>query len=513
MTSLPSQEMIFEFLFDPQTHHIAGPVKRIDTHGACIFLAGDLAYKVKRAIRYPYMDFSTLEKRKAACENEVAINRANAPDLYLGTVPITSDHAGLQIGGTGNVVEWAVHMRRFDEEATLDRLAENRHLGSEIIDELAAVVSTAHRNAPPRDGAQGAISLHNVILETVTELASRDDIFLPDTARSLSTGLSATYRKNMELIFRRGLKGKVRRCHGDLHLGNIVLQNGRPVLFDGLEFDENLAAIDTLYDLAFLVMDLCERQLHAHACRLLNRYLWLSDDETSEIEGLALLPLFLSLRAAIRAKVLASQSQLTAESGALRSMAGKYAEAALQYLLPNPPRLIAIGGLSGCGKSTLATALAPHFGAAPGALHLRSDIERKRMFGAAELSRLSAEAYISIVSAKVYSNLDTLAGAALRAGRNVIVDATFQLNMERQNISRTAARLGAAFSGVWLEAPIETLKLRVTERENDASDSTAEVVSAQALQDTGPIVWPKLDATRSASKVATEALALLGAVH
>lgn len=504
-----TQDAVFAFLSDPVTHRYASPIKRIDTHGAVVFLAGSNAYKVKRAIHYPYMDFSTLIKRKAACEAEIAINREYAPDIYLGAVPITRDKFGFYINGPGDVVEWAVHMRRFDEEATLDRLADRGLLDGVVIDQIADVISDVHRKAPMRSGAPAAIALHNVMKESLDELALRKAIFPAETVQPLRAALLKAYRQNEMLLFRRALNGRVRRCHGDLHLRNIVLQGNVPVLFDAIEFDESIATIDILYDLAFLIMDLHERGLHAHACRLLNHYLWLSNDELEEIGGLALLPLFLSLRATIRAKILATQADFAADGVQFRAEAREHAGAALRFLAPVGRRLVAIGGLSGTGKSVLATVLAPYFEPVPGALHLRSDIERKKAAGYSEYVRLVPDAYGPAVSARVYSHLRELATAALRAGRSVIVDATFLKESERKEIERMAARIGVPFQGLWLDAPHETLRQRVRDRRNDVSDATVEVVDIQAAQDAGAIAWSRINASESPKVTGSRALVAL----
>lgn len=504
-----AQDAVFAFLADPATHSVAIGVKRIDTHGAVVFLAGRNVYKVKRAVCYPYMDFSTLTGRKAACDAELAVNREYAPDIYIDVVPITKESNRLYIGGPGEVVEWAVHMRRFDEEATLDRLADRGLITAEVVERIAQVVAEAHRKAPLRSGAPAAIALHNVMMESLDELALRTAIFPKEIVQPLRAALLATYQKNEMLLFRRALNGKVRRCHGDLHLRNIVLQNNIPMLFDAIEFDESIATVDVLYDLAFLIMDMCERGLRAHACKLLNHYLWLSDDESGEIEGLALLPQFLSLRAVIRAKVLAAQADFVAEGSALQAEARKYAKAALQFLVPAGRRLLAVGGVSGTGKSVLAGALAPHFGSSPGALHLRSDIERKRALGSSQNVRLAQGSYSPTVSARVYDRLRELAATALRANRTVIVDATFLKESERKEIERIGARMGILFQGLWLEAPLDKLQRRVRDRRNDVSDATVEVVDAQVAEDPGAITWLRVDASESIDMTLSHALGAL----
>ena len=492
------QDDVFALMQDPATYHRTEPVVRIDTHGAALFLAGPDVYKVKRAVRFAYMDFSTLAKRRRACETETLVNRDNAPGLYLGVVPITRDDRGLRLGGDGQVVEWAVHLRRFDENAALDRLAAAGPLGADLTGKLARAVAAAHRRAAPGDGRAATSVLRRLLQETIDELAAGGgDLFPPQRTATFGAALAAAFDRAEPLLRSRGEKGQVRRCHGDLHLGNLVLIRNVPVLFDAIEFDEAIATCDILYDFAFLLMDLCQRGLSADANALFNQYLSLADDRPLQIEGLAALPLFLSLRAAIRAKVMAALFRLDPAKAACRELALAYFEAASGFLVPAPPRLVAVGGGSGTGKTTLAAAIAPTLAPAPGALHLRSDIERKHLFAGAPTTRLPADAYRPDISATVYRTLDDLAEAALGAGRSVIVDATFQRPEQRDAIAAVAARAGVPFLGLWLEAPAEVLVRRVTARTGDASDANAAVVAAQASRGVGPVAWHRLDADRS----------------
>ncbi len=503
------QGAVFSLLQDPKTYGRTEPVIRIDTHGAAVFLAGPDVYKVKRAVRFAFMDFSTLEKRHAVCETEIVVNRGNAPELYLGVVPITRDGDVLHLGGHGHVVEWAVHLRRFDENATLDHLATKGVLSTELIDKLAHAVVAAHRRAPLSKGFPATRVLRRLLQETVDELAAAADLFPPKQATAFGAALGAALDHAEPLLLRRGERAQVRHCHGDLHLGNLVLIDNTPVLFDALEFDETIATCDILYDLAFLLMDLCERGLLANANRLFNRYLAFSDDEPLQIEGLAALPLFLSLRAAIRAKVIAALFRLDPTVTHLRDEALAYFKAAVQFLVPVQPLLIAIGGLSGTGKTTLAAVIAPALGRAPGALHLRSDIERKRLFAVEETARLSANAYRPDISATVHDALNDLAETTLQAGQAVIVDATHQHLEERDAIAAVAARAGVPFLGLWLEAPVEVLVRRVNERAGDASDATASIVASQAKETIGALAWHRLDASQTLDALKAAALGLV----
>ncbi|MGH6817147.1 MAG: AAA family ATPase [Methylovirgula sp.] len=502
------QNEVFAFLADPATHALAGKVMRIDTHGAVVFLAGHDVYKAKRAVHFPFMDFSTLEKRRAACENEIAVNKANAPDLYLGTLPIRRTARGLRLAGTdGDIVEWVVHLRRFDETKTLDRLAERGELDLSIAAQLAEIIFAAHQHAPRHD-AGGTEDFRHRLEDTIFGLAEADDVFAPAAVAALRAHFLAAYEAHEPLLRAREAQGKVRRCHGDVHLRNIVLEEGRPILFDAIEFDDSLATVDILYDLAFVLMDLWQRGFRGHANLLFNRYLWRAPED--EIEGLAALPLFLALRAAIRARVTAALAKLEpAAKEARASEARQFFAAAEDFLAPYVPRLVGIGGLSGSGKSALAQALAAGVGRAPGAVHLRSDIERKRLCDAGEVERLPPEAYRPEISNKIYQILRDRAAVALRAGQSVIVDAVHARPEERDALTAVAVHCNAPFAGFWLDAPVETLVARVEARRNDASDATPAVVREQASWQLGRLNWTRLDASRPTAELAQDTLAHL----
>jgi len=507
------QREVLAFLADPSTFAIDEPVRRIDTHGAIVFLAGRDAYKVKRAVRFPYMDFSTLAKRRIACLREIEVNRPNAPDIYLGIVPITRAPAGLELGGHGEIVEYCVHMRRFDEGATLDRLAEKDGLSRQLVASLAKAVAQAHERAPRRD-SDSAQALAGLIRENGESLAENGELFPAVRVQALTNASLAIVRREKPLLEQRRKAGHVRRCHGDLHLGNIVLLKGEPVLFDALEFDEAMASIDVLYDLAYLVMDLWERGLRQAANSVLNQYLWRSEE--AHLAGLAALPLFLSLRAAIRAKVVAASLAYREkpQRGKAASEAKRYFCLAEAFLAPSAPRLVAIGGLSGAGKSTIAAQLAPHVGRLPGSVHLRSDIERKRLLGAAQTARLPQSDYRPDISARVYAQVRRKAAIALASGFSVIADAVHARPEERQSIEAAARGAGAAFAGLWLEAPTATRIARVEGRRDDASDATGEVARRQGDIEVGELAWRRIEAageTPSTLRDALAALAIAGA--
>ena len=504
-----TQEAVFRFLADPKTHGRSEPVERVDTAGAVVFLAGADAYKVKRAVKFPFMDLSTLDKRAEACEAEIAVNRPSAPQIYLSALPITQQGATFALGGDGEIVEWVTHMRRFDETATLDRIADHEGALDAIIDKLALAVRRSHARAPLRDGARAAHALDTYIEQNNAAFAERPDLFDPPAARKLTVDSRLAFAVLRPVLLKRGEAGFVRRCHGDLHLRNIVLIDGEPTLFDAVEFSDDIASGDVLYDLAFLLMDLEERGLRAAANRLFNRYL--APEAPDALTGLVALPLFLSLRAAIRAKVeAASAERLDGEKrDEARALARRYFDCAARFLAYVPPRLIAVGGLSGVGKSALARAFAPTIGRAPGALWLRSDLERKAMFGIEETVRLPASAYSSDVTRDVYERLIDKARIALRAGQAVLLDATFATTAERSAAAGAAAEVGVAFAGLFLDAPLATRLERIASRRADASDADADVARRQSAEPLGEKGWAAVAASGSLSDTTVLARARL----
>ena len=510
MNEYDSQEPVFALLADPATHGGA-EVKRIDTHAASVFLAGARAFKVKRAVRFPFLDYSTLEKRKRACAAELEVNRSFAADIYRRVVAITREADGrLALDGAGTPVEWAVEMRRFDERATLDQLADARKVDAALADALGRAVADAHATTPAVEAEPWIKALAGYIEEHVAAFAEMPELFPPDESETLARASRAAYARIHPLLVERARRGLVRRIHGDLHLGNIVLLDGRPVLFDAIEFSPLIASGDVLYDLAFLLMDLTERGLKAAANVVLNRYL-LATKRVEDLDALATLPFFLSMRAAIRAKVTAARLKqpATKPTAAIARSARKYFDLARQVLSPSPALLIAVGGLSGTGKSALARALAPEIGAVPGAVVLRSDAERKALFGKEEHARLPDSAYAPAVTARVYATIADKARRALAAGHSAIVDAVLAKPQERAVMERSAQALGVPFRGLFLEADLATRIARVGGRSRDASDADAAVARAQESYDLGALGWPRLDASGTLEATLARARATL----
>ncbi len=490
-----SQDGVFAYLGRPSTYGCAD-VRRIDTHAAVVFLAGERAYKVKRAVRFPFLDFSSLEKRRAACVAEIDANRPFAPDIYRGVVAITRAPCGaLAIGGAGEPVEYAVEMRRFDETKTLDRLADLGAVDLALADGLARAVAAAHARAPVVAAGPWIDALGAYVEQNDAAFREYPALFPVAAIERLTAASRAAHSRIRPLMSARGTRGLVRRGHGDLHLGNIALIDGRPVPFDALEFDPLVASGDVLYDLAFLLMDLVERRLQPAANVVLNRYL-AETRRAEDLDALTTLPFLMSMRAAIRAKVTAARAGVApgSDRAAIEQSATTYFQLAAALIVPPPPMLVAVGGLSGTGKSVLARALAPDLMPAPGAVVLRSDVERKALFGGGETDRLPADAYTPVVTARTYAVLVDKARRATSAGHSAVVDAVFAAPAERAAIAAVAREHGVAFCGLFLTADLATRIARIGGRAGDASDADATIAARQESYALGAMDWITVDA-------------------
>lgn len=503
------QREVAAFLEDPRTYGGA-EVERIDTHAAMVFLAGDRAIKLKRAVWFPFLDFSTVDLRRRNCRREVELNRRTAPDLYLDALPVTRETGGgLALGGTGEPVDWVVEMRRFEQDDLFDRMAERDALDTDLMLDLADAIAAFHREADPVRKAGGADGMRWVVDDNMEELAAMDGVFEPAPVENLADQSRAALDRVADLLDARRESGFVRRCHGDLHLRNIALIEGRPTLFDCIEFNDDIACVDVLYDLAFLLMDLDHRGRRDLANPVFNRYL----ARTGDTGGLAALPLFLSCRAAVLAKVRAAAAVRQPDDKAaasLRNEAGDYFRRALGYLDPVPPRLVAVGGEVGAGKSTLAHAIAPELGAVPGAVVLRTDVLRKQLFDCDILERLPEKAYSDGATRRTYGRLIEECEAALRAGFSVVADATFVAPRLQRRIERVAANADVPFTGIWLRAPLAVREARIAGRRRDASDATVEL-ARMMNDDAAPEDWIELDAETDVARLAEQALGQAGA--
>jgi aminoglycoside phosphotransferase family enzyme/predicted kinase len=502
------QAAVIAFLGNPESHPGAPAVERLDTHTASVFLVGNRAYKLKRAVRYDYLDYSTLELRRAACEAEVRLNRRTAPQLYLGVIPVTREADGrVTFEGQGDVLDWVVVMERFPQDQMLDRLAESRRLSVDTVLRLADHIADFHQNAERRRDHGGAGAIARVIDGNREALEAAGDVLDPALVRRVDLRTRELLAAHTRLLDDRRASGMVRQCHGDLHLRNIVLLNGEPTLFDAIEFNDDFAVIDVMYDLSFLLMDLLARDLDRHASAVFNRYLL----RTADYAGVALLPLFLSCRAVIRCKTSLSAASLSEDStraAELHERARRYLALAARLIERVTPWVIAIGGYSGTGKSTLALRLAPTLQPPPGAVVLRSDEIRRELFGIPPGQPAPEDVYTPANRRSVYQRMMDYAATVAGAGYPVILDAVFADDEERL-AARALARNGVPFMGLWLHAEPSVLERRLIERRGDVSDADVDVMRRQVAEIAPPADWHIVDASRTIEEIEASARAVI----
>jgi len=462
---------------------LTGVERPVETHISAVYVGAERVLKLKKAVDLGFLDFTTPEARRRFALREMALNAPAAPALYRAVHGIPAAADRLLAEDDPAAVEWALEMAPVPPGDFLDAVAARGGLDEAMLDALGdAAVALQATYAPAAPGPD-PVGRFAAVLRGNARAAVAAGLE-PGRVVAWRRGAGDWLRRLAPVLRARAAAGRIRRCHGDLHLGNLLLWHGRPTPFDALEFDEALATIDTGYDLAFLLADLERRAGRAAACRVLNRAVALGGDA-----GLvAALPLWLSTRALIRAHCLARLPDGMAEALGLLAQA----EAAL---VPQPPRLVAVGGLQGAGKSRLGRALAPLIGPAPGALHLRTDEIRKRLAGLAPEGRLPPEAYTPEAGEAVYAALRDEALAALRGGHAVIADAAFQEPARRAALEAVAREAGVPFTGLWLEAPLPVLRARLEARRGDASDATVAVLEAAASRSPGAVGWHRLDAS------------------
>ena len=508
------QDVVIDFLSDPAIFGDGSeggpggeqgpeerPVERIETHVSLVFLGAERVLKLKRAVVFPYLDFSTPDRRRLACEAEVRINRRTAPTIYNGVVAVTREkNGGLALGGEGEAVDWLVDMARFDEDTLFDRLAQKGGLDRTLMEDLADSIAAFHHNAEvSRDEGMGGRAGIGMILKSNDECfdGARDVLERADTETLTRLSLKVLDEIGPLLDRRRDL-GRVRHCHGDLHLRNICMVEGGPTLFDAIEFNPAFSTIDVLYDLAFLLMDLDHRGLPGLANIVFNRYLDITGDGAERAGGLRVMALFLSMRAAIRCHVDAAQVEALSDPEQAERRAGEageYLKMALCALTPGTPRLIGVGGLSGSGKSRMARELAPHLDGMPGARVVRSDATRKRLAGARLQDRLGSDGYTPEMTERTFEALFDEAQEGLRAGRVVIADAVFANPRHRRALSDIAEREDVEFKGLWLATPPDVMAERVAKRKRNISDADAAVLEMQLGCDLGEMTWTRIDSS------------------
>jgi uncharacterized protein len=487
MTAPPNQTEAAKFLRD-----LAGS-DPVETHISLVFVGADTVWKLKKAVRLAFLDFTSLDARHRFASRELELNASAAPGLYRDVVPIVrGPDAALTLGDAHDttlpVVDWVLRMARVPAEDFLDAIAAAGKLTPGSLDALGDAVAAYHHVLPPVTDIDPAAAMRDV---TRGNVQSALDAGLPaDAVQDWQNRLLTALDDIAPWLAERSRSGFVRRAHGDLHLGNLCMWHGKPVPFDALEFDEGMATIDLGYDLAFLLMDLDQRVTRGAANHVLNRYVARTGD-TALTRGL---PVFLSLRAMVRAHVEAKRAHA--------ADASRYLSAAARYLHAEPPVVVAIGGLPGTGKSTLARALAPVLGNTPGALVLRSDEIRKRMHGVPPEQRLPQSAYSEAASEAVFATLAELVRDVASGGHAVIADATFIDTRHRAMVAAAAQSAGARFVGLWLEAPLSALEARIAARQHDASDATVAVLHAVRRANPHAGDWLAVDASGAAPALA-----------
>jgi uncharacterized protein len=501
------QKSVLAFLSRPETYGLPGPVEIMETHISLIFLVGPRAFKLKRAVRLPYADFSTPALRVDACDEEVARNSKTAPGLYLGVRRITRGADGaLAFDGAGEAVDAVVEMVRFDQQCLLDQMAVSGELTAQLMEDTARMIADFHATASVVSGADGSGNIENVLAINEAGFAT-SHLFQPHELGAFHAAFRSALSRHAALLDQRAKHGKVRLCHGDLHLRNICMFEGKPRLFDCIEFNDVIATIDVLYDLSFLLTDLWHRGLPAGANLIMNRYL----DMTGEEDGFALLPFFMAVRAAVRAHVTATQiEEGSRRSAGLAASARSYFNLARSLLASSEPSLVAIGGFSGSGKTTIAQAAAAHIGAPPGARILESDRVRKAMFGVDTGVRLAAAAYQPEVSAEVYRQMLERAQRILRGGSSVVAAAVFDRPDSRAEIESMTCGIPARFTGIWLDADPCLLRQRIENRKSGPSDATVEVLEKQLRRGTEEIGWIKTGVSGTIAAAADAVIAAAG---
>ena len=495
-----------------------GATELIETHLSSLLIAGDRVYKLKKPVCFGFVDFSTLATRRAACEQELRLNRRTAPQWYLGVLAVRRGAGGACLAApddeaAGLLLDWAVQMRRFDDHQRLDRLAQSGLLTEAMVDRLAETVARFHRGLlpvlPDPDGDQNT---RRWARENLVELAGLVDLVEPVGGAAVAEVRALqrwTEQRGAELspwMQARRRSGCVREVHGDLHLGNIFWADGEPVLFDALEFNDALRRIDTIGDLAFTFMD-----LHAQGLpRLAWRFIGTALEACGDQEALPLLAWWAVYRAAVRAKVVLLGAA-GSSAAAAQALSRRYLEVALHLAglagRPAEPRLVQMFGLSGAGKSRIAgllvERLAAEAGGCGGALRLRSDVERKRLFALAPTAHDSPGLYSEVFHRRTYDRLLQLAGVALQAGVSVVIDAASLRRRERNAMRALAARHQVGFTLLVCDAPMLVLQARVGRRLRlgaDASDATLEVLAHQQQI----VEWPGADEAADCRRLDTD---------
>ncbi len=482
--SANTPDTLIKALQNPELYdHPVQSFQVIETHISQVILTGDYAYKIKKPMDFGFLDFSTLERRKRFCEEELRLNSRLAADLYLDVVPITGTPEQPRLGGDGEAFEYAIRMRQFDQTELFDKRQEQGNLPADMLTNLARQVALFHDSLPPVADDK-PLGTPEAVFAAMQENFDQIRPLLDDKALlaqldAQEAWTKTTFDRHRELIAARRDGGLVRECHGDLHLANITVFNDQVTVFDCIEFNEPFRWIDVINDLAFLLMDLESRREPVLANRVLNTYL----EYRGDFEALALLPLYKAYRAMVRAKIalftMGNPSLTDAERAGLMQKYRDYAQLAEDYsAIPNC-FLLATTGLSASGKTCVSAAMAGELDL----IRLRSDVERKRLHGLGPLddskSGIGTDLYSLEATEQTYQRLANLAGDLLASGLSVIIDAACLKESERTLFAEVAENRGAPFALLHCEAPEQMRRDWVRKRKGDASEATEELLDAQ----------------------------------
>jgi aminoglycoside phosphotransferase family enzyme/predicted kinase len=467
------------------------PVERVElleTHISWVLLTGRYAYKLKKPLALGFLDFSTLDARRRACEDEVRLNRRTAPELYLEVVPVTGTEDDPRIGGEAPAIDYAVKMREFPQSALLDRVAARGELSSEQMDELAGTIAEFHARVD-RAGPQSEFGTEHAVIDPARQnfaqmLPLATDPESEAALRRLAGWTEREFARCRDAFAARRRDGFVRECHGDLHLRNLLALEDRIVPFDCIEFNAALRWIDVMSDVAFLVMDLIDHGLAGHAWRFLDAYL----ADTGDYGGLAVLRFYFVYRAMVRAKIACLRAQQLPEGAAQRTQAAvecrEYLRLAEAFAALDRRALIVTRGLSGSGKTVVSRLLVEELGV----IRVRSDVERKRLHGLAAPERTGAAVGAGIYTPEAtrgtYERLREVARTIVETGFPAVVDATFLARADRDAFRALARMLGVPFAIAACEAPEPVLRERIAARDRagaDASEATLDVLARQVL--------------------------------
>jgi aminoglycoside phosphotransferase family enzyme/predicted kinase len=467
-THLLVENLLSSEVYDHPTPHL----RLIETHISWVILTGEYAYKIKKPVNFEFLDFSTLEKRKYYCEEELRLGCQFAPEIYLAVVPIMGTSGHPQVNGTGPILEYALKMKEFAQENLLSVLLKQGRLTETIIEQLATLIAESHKKthvAPKHSHFGLAKEVHAPTKQNFEQIAHLlSDIADTHRLKCLESWADQQYEQHHALFTERKKRGFIRDCHGDLHLANIILYKNKPMLFDRLEFNEDLRWTDVIADLAFLIMDLTEKKQLGLANLLLNAYL----HNTGDYQGLALLPYYLAYRAVVRAKIALfrlKQELNNKEKKEIQHDYHNFITLAEIYTRSLKPSLIITHGFAGSGKTTIARNFVKHCGA----IHINSDIIRKRLFhiplDTRSNSGLNSGIYTAQATKETYEKLIQLAELIIKTGFTVVVDATFLKQAQRALFYKLSMQLHVPFYILHCQANDSEIEKRIKNRLSSAT--------------------------------------------